>query len=588
MLTPKLWRLLPNDPDAAHRLAADLRASPVVAQLLLNRGVREPAAARAFLDAPLGGLHAPHLLPGVPEAADRIIRAVGDGRKVCVYGDYDADGVTGTAILVKLLRLIGADPAYYVPNRLDEGYGLNTEAVRRVADDGARLVVTVDCGIGSPVEADEARRLGLELIITDHHEIGERLPAADVLVHPRLPGTAYPFPGLCGAGVAFKVAWAVAQRASGSDRVAPAFREYLMDALGLAALGVVADVVPLRDENRVITRHGLARIVEKPSAGLRALIEAAGLTGKNGGLRAEDVAFRLAPRLNAAGRLGSARQVVELLTTSDPSRAAELAAYLEGQNKERQGREREITQQARDMVSTDGHLAAPALVLGAPAADWHPGVIGIVAGRLKEQFARPVLIVALKDENEPSPGSGRSVDGFPLHTALAACAAELLGHGGHAKAAGFRVLPSRLAALRERFAAVAAAHFPDGPPAPRLILDAEVPLTALTFGLLKDIDKLEPYGEDNSRPRFLAADLVIEGTPRRIGVGERHLSFRVRQGDHKVRAVAWGMGDRLDELMADGGRCCLAFTPKINEWNGQRTVELEVIDVRAGADPKLG
>ena len=579
----KHWHLTPTDPAAASRLAGDLRASGVVAQLLLNRGLTTPAAAKLFLEAPLSALHSPQLLPGVPEAAERIVRAVAAGRKVCVYGDYDADGCTGTAILVRLLRLLGADPAFYVPHRIEEGYGLNVEAVRQLAADGASLVVTVDCGIASPDEADEARRCGLELIVTDHHEFGPKLPAADVLVHPRLPGSAYPFGGLSGAGVAFKLAWAVAQRASGSDKVTPQFREYLIDAMGLAALGLIADVMPLRDENRTFVRHGLARVTAKPCHGMKALIDAAKLTDKP--LTSEDVGFKLAPRLNAAGRLGCARMVVELLTTPSPPQAATVAAYLEDMNADRQARERKFTQQARDMVEENGYADAPGIVLA--SAEWHPGVVGIVAGRLASQYARPVLLAALKDDDQPSTGSGRSVRGFPLHEALAECGSELLSHGGHAAAAGFKVLPSRVDALRERFVAAVAGRFPDGLPPPRLELDAEVPLSALTFGLLKELDKLEPYGEDNPRPKFLATDLTIEGTPRRIGGGERHLSFRVRQGGTNVRAVGWGMGDRLDELMSGGGKCCLAVTPKVNEWNGYRTVEVEAIDFRAGSDPQL-
>jgi single-stranded-DNA-specific exonuclease len=345
---------------------------------------------------------------------------------------------------------------------------------------------------------------------------------------------------------------------------------------------LVADVVPLRDENRVLVRRGLDRMTAKPSVGIHALMEAAKLSG----VKSEDVAFRLAPRINAAGRLGCARMVVELLTTANTKLAKEHADYLEAQNAQRQAVERKISQQAREMVEANGYETAPAIVLG--STEWHAGVVGIVAGRLAEQYARPVLVAALKENDEVSTGSGRSIPGFALHEALRACDGELLGHGGHAAAAGFKVKPSRLEALRAKFAEHAASQFPEGLPAPRLRLDAEVPIASLTFGLLKDIDKLEPYGADNPRPRFLASGLTIEGTPRRIGTGERHLSFRVRQGGNTIRAVAFGMGERLDELMCDGGRCCLAFTPKVNEWNGSRSVEIEVVDFQPGMDAKLG
>ncbi|OWK46839.1 single-stranded-DNA-specific exonuclease RecJ [Fimbriiglobus ruber] len=580
----KSWHLRPHDPDAAARLAAAAKTTQVVAQLLLNRGIREPAEARLFLDTPLTALHPPQLLPGIPAAVERIIRAVKDGRRICVYGDYDVDGTTGTAILLGLFALLGAKAEFYVPNRMDEGYGLNVDAIRELAKSGVSLLITVDCGITSTAEADEARRLGLELIVTDHHEMKDRLPAADVLVHPRLPGSQYPHGDLSGAGVAFKLAWAIAQAASGSDKVAPQFRAYLMNALGLAALGLVADVVPLRDENRVFVRHGLDRLTKTPSAGIKALIAASGLA-EGTVLKAEDIGFRLGPRLNAAGRLECARLAVDLLTTTNPQRARELAEYLENLNQKRQAQERRAVSEAREMVEAAGYDQHAGIVLA--STEWHPGVIGIVAARIADRYGRPVLLVALKEGDEPCAGSGRSIQGFPLHEALAACAGELVAHGGHAAAAGFKVLPSRVDALRERFVAHAAGHFGGAPPQSRLVLDAEVPLAALTFGLMKELDKLEPFGAENPRPRFLAAGLKVEGVPRRIGTGERHLAFRVRQGNTLVRCVAFGMGERLDELMSAGGECCLAFTPKVNEWQGHRTVEMELMDFRPGANPDL-
>jgi single-stranded-DNA-specific exonuclease len=583
----KTWQLLPADPASSGWLAAAAHTSQVIAQLLLNRNVCDPVEARYFLDAPLTGLHPPDLLPGASDAADRIVRAVSAGRKVCVYGDYDVDGTTGAALLLGLLRRLGAEPDFYVPNRLDEGYGLNLDAIRQLAGTGVSLLVTVDCGITGVREAEEARRLGLELIVTDHHEPKAELPTADVLVHPRLPGTNYPHGGLCGAGVAFKLAWEIAKRASGSERVTPELREFLLDGLGLAALGAVADVVPLRDETRVLVRHGLERLAKRPSVGLKALAEAAKLTN-GGAIRAEDIGYRLAPRLNAAGRLECARLVVELLTTTNSVRARELAEYLEGLNQQRQALERRITAHAKDLVEANGYDKDAGIVLARPETEWHPGVIGIVASRLVEHYARPVLIAALKDGDEPSPGSGRAVAGFPLHEALAACSAELITHGGHAAAAGFRIRPSRVDALRELFVRYAEAKFEGRPPTPTLLLEAEVPLSSLTFGLLDELDKLEPYGADNPRPKFLATGLTVDGVPRRIGGGERHLSFRVRQGGTAVRAVAFGMGDRLDELMSAGGACCLAFTPRLNVWNGYRSVEIQVDDLRPGAEAELG
>ncbi len=577
MPTRKQWRLHPHDSAAVRRLAATAETNEVVAHLLLNRGVSDPAAAKLFLQAPMSGLHSPALLPGIAAAVDRVLGAVKAGDRICVYGDYDVDGTTGTAILFALLGKLGANVVFEIPLRLEEGYGLNAPALRKLAGDGVKVVITVDCGIAAIDEAILARELGIDLIVTDHHEMKATLPDA-TLVHPRLPGSAYPFGGISGSCVAFKLAWALAQKANGGTRVADEHREFLLDAMGLAALGLVADVVPLRDENRVFTRHGLKRLVTKPSVGLRALFDEAKLTDK---LSAEDVSFKLGPRINAAGRLGCARLVVELLTTSNPRRAGEIASFLEGQNTQRQTYERKATAQAKEMVEQNGWAEEPALVLGYAASEWHQGVVGIVAGRLAEQYAKPTLVIALKENDESSTGSGRSVAGFELHKAVEACSSLLEGHGGHAAAVGVRVKPSNLDALRERFCDFVRQTFPGGPPPPQLLLDAEIPIAALNFKLLGDIEKLEPYGQDNPRPRFLASDVQIEGTPRRIGQGERHLSFRVRQGGTTLRAVAWGMGDRLDDLMADGGRCCLAFTPKINEYNGYKSVEIEVVDFQA-------
>lgn len=580
----RVWRLRPQDPPAAQRLARDLNTSEVVAQLLRNRGIETAPDGRMFLDSPLSALHPPGNLPGVGAAADRIVAALAEKRKIVVFGDYDVDGTTGTALLVRLFEKLGGKPRFYIPHRQDEGYGLSGDALRGLKADGAELVITVDCGITAVKEAEIAAEIGLELIVTDHHEFGPALPRAAAVVHPRLPGANYPFGDLSGAGVALKLAWAICQRVSKADRVTPELREFLLDAVGLAALGLVADVVPLRGENRILVKHGLQRLAAKPPLGIMALAEAAGLNVAK--VQAEDISFKLGPRLNAAGRLDCAALVVELLTTRNADRAKELAEILEGFNKQRQTIERRITAEAKELVLAGGYDTAAGIVLA--AADWHQGVIGVVAGRLTEHFAKPCVLIALKPNDEPSTGSGRSIPGLALHEALNACTNLLVSHGGHAMAAGVKVRESQLDAFREAFAAHIATVFPDGNPTPVMHLDAEVPLSALTLGLLKEIDKLEPYGAENPKPRFLVSEVtVVEGSAKKIGQGERHMSFRVRQGGTTMRAVAFGMGDRLDELLSAQGSCCLAFTPKVNEWNGYKNVEVEVVDFCAGVTPNL-
>jgi single-stranded-DNA-specific exonuclease len=578
----KQWHLLPHDQSAIDRLSRALQVSPIIAQLLLNRNIAEPAQAVNFLDAPLTGLLEPELLPGIPAAVERIFAAIQEQKKICIYGDYDVDGVTATSILLLGLTLLKANVEFHVPHRLDDGYGLNSETLNKLALNGVNLVITVDCGIASLEEAEEANRLGMELIITDHHEMKATLPHASVLVHPRLPGTSYPFGGLCGAGVAFKLAWALCKKACGSTKVTPELREYLLEAVLLASLGTVADVVPLFEENRIFVRHGLARLRTKPMIGLRALMKCAKLETKTN-LASMDIGYAIAPRINAAGRLGTARLAVELLTTRNQQRADILADYLERQNQERQLIERRILAEAR--TQAEQHLHAPAFVLASP--EWHPGLLGIVASRLVDQYARPVLMIALRDGQPLGQGSGRSIPGLKLHEALQACNGDLVGHGGHASAAGFRIIPTSIDAFRENFCAAVTSAIGSEPHAHRLTIDAEVPFAALTTGLMQSIDKLEPYGAGNPPPLLLADRLQIVGEPRKVGNGERHLSFKVRQDRKELRAIAFAMGDRCDELMSQQGQCCLVFVPRWNEWQGYKNVEIEVKDFQAGSEAKL-
>jgi single-stranded-DNA-specific exonuclease len=584
----KGWHLLPHDSSAIASLAQAAGVPAIAAQLLLNRGVSDPHLARSFLKSPLAGLAPPEALPGIPNAVGLIAQAIRSGKRICVYGDYDVDGTTGTALLWQAFHLLGASADFYVPHRLEEGYGLNSAALRQIANSGAKVVITVDCGIASLAEAEEARRLGLELIITDHHEPQDRLPDASALVHPRLPGASYPFGELSGAGVAFKLAWALCKNACGSERVEPRMREFLLDGLVLTAFGLVADVVPLTGENRIFVRHGLARIRQAPSPGLTALLQIAALHDKEQ-LTADDVSFKLAPRLNAVGRLGSARLVIELLTTTSVQRATDLARFLEGQNSQRQQFERRILARARELVDLDRGAEMPALVLADP--DWHPGIIGIVASRLVELHSRPVLLIALRQERSETTvighGSGRSVPGFPLHEALHACREHLISHGGHAAAAGFKIHADSIPRFRHDFCTHAARHFDSGPATARLVIDAEVPLSALTVGLVRDLAYLEPYGMDNRCPVFLASKVEVVGSPTLVGGGERHLSFRVRQQGASLRAIAFNMADRRDELMSAGGVCCLAFTPRLNEWQGFTRVDLEIVDFQPRPEADL-
>ncbi len=578
----KHWRIHPHDSARIVALERAAAIPAVVAQLLICRGICDPQSAGDFLDAKLSSLRDPEELPGLPAAADRIMAAVSAGRRIVVYGDYDVDGMSATAILYLCLRLLGGDVSYYVPNRMDEGYGLNRQALATLRQRGADMIVTVDCGVASVDEALAARALGLELVITDHHQFGATLPDAAAIVHPALPGSAYPFTCLCGAGVAFKLAWALCQRASEAKKVGPPMREFLMQSVGLVALGTVADVVPLVDENRTIVRHGLTSLRERPGLGVAALARLTKLDEKPH-LSSEDIAFMLAPRLNAAGRLGQAALGVELLTTDSTERAGALAAYLNELNKSRDSLERSIylaaNKQATERFDPENDAA---LVLA--DRGWHPGVIGIVAARLAEKFHRPVVMVSFDAVGaKPGIGSARSVAGFDLHTALAAGGEHLISHGGHAAAAGLKIEEHRLDEFRAQFCEYAAAELAGTPRVAELRIDAEVPFSALTTSTVMDIERLAPFGQANPRPLLCASEVTLCEPPKRIGGGERHLSLRLAQHGVELRAVAFGGGEWADALGETPGTIAVAFRPFINHFRGRKSVELQVCDWQPAA-----
>ena len=405
----KRWHIRSHDPVSIAALQRAAGVPDVVAQLLICRGITDPSKARSFLEPKLMDLYDPETLPGCAVAARRIHAAVAARERIVIYGDYDVDGMSGTAILYLCLKLLGAEVSYYVPHRVDEGYGLNCEAVQSWGGGRAALMITVDCGISGVEEAAVARQCGLDLIITDHHTIGQQLPDAAAIVHPQLDGT-YPFSGLSGSGVAFKLAWAICQQASGAQKVSPRMRDFLVQAVGLAALGTVADVVPLVDENRVLVHHGLASLAQCPTLGLATLMKIAKVESKINGdgkprLDSEDIGFSLAPRLNAAGRLAQAQLGVELLVTDRADRALELAQYIDQLNGSRQTLERSMQIAAKKQIEERFNEADdPAFVLA--DRGWHAGVIGIVAGRLAEKYHRPVVLVALDAMgNRPGVGS---------------------------------------------------------------------------------------------------------------------------------------------------------------------------------------
>lgn len=577
---PKPWRFAPHDAAAVRELSQRLRVPALVAQVLVARGHSSSSAAETFLQSSLMALHEPDLMPNLSEAADRIVAAVKSGRRITIYGDYDVDGVTATSQLWHCLRLANATVDYYIPHRLEEGYGLNCDAIRQLhEEDPQRLVVTVDCGISSVAEAALARELGLELIITDHHEFGVELPPAACLVHPRLPGSKYPFGQLCGAGVAFKLAWGICQRLGDGKRASPAMREFLMSAVGLAAIGTVADCVPLVDENRVLVRYGLESLVQRCSLGMKALLQVSGLGDKKE-LAADDIGFTLGPRINAVGRLGQARLAVELLTTDNSERALALAKYLDELNQQRQTVERKILKQAKEMVAENpAWLDSPALVLA--HEEWHPGVIGIVASRVAEQFEKPTVMISLSRQDRVGQGSCRTFARFDLHAGLAACAHHLKSFGGHQAAAGLKIEADRIDAFRSELCEHMASTHELKASDREVSVDAEVRLADLTRQAVQMLSKLGPFGRENPKPVFVAARCELAEPPRKMGEGERHLSLRLKHYGTVMRAVGFGAGDWADEIAAVGGPISVCFAPTINSFNGYENVELRLIDWRA-------
>ncbi len=570
------WRMKP-EPDAAEVGAlCEAGMSGVVATLLVQRGLDMPDAAWAFLKPSLGQLDDPRALPGVEQAAALLVQAVRDERPIVVYGDYDVDGVTASAILWHTLTELGAAVSCYVPHRLDEGYGLNEDALRRLAEAHGEglLVVTVDCGITATGPAALAKALGIELIITDHHERDEALPEASAIVHPMLVDEGQPVSPLCGAGVALKLAWQVARVHCGQDKLPKALSELMVDLVALAALGTVADVVPLVGENRVLTHAGLGRVKDTRFVGLNALIDASELRKET--VEAYHVGFVLGPKLNAVGRLGHAAEAVELLTTATGARAMAIAKVLSKVNDERRATERAIYREAVEMIDNEEHATDDKRALVLMKEGWHPGVIGIVASRLVERYGRPTVM--LSRDNGKAKGSARSVDGVCIHSALTACSDHLSRFGGHAMAAGMQLESERVPAFREAIVAHVNDELSVDELKPAVSVDLQAELAQCELHTAMELAKLAPFGKRNPSPRVLIRGVRLQRPAERMGQQGKHLSMLFAQGDAVVRAVAFGFGDEASRLPG-GAVVDVVAQLKVNAFRGQKRAELHVVDL---------
>ena len=590
--------------EVVSALSSELGVSRLLATVLANRlasrGIETPAPAlveaEAFLHRRPAGSTDPFLLDGMDRAVTRVLEAIESRQRIVVFGDYDADGLTAAAVLLTALRERGATASAYIPARATEGYGLNPGAIRQIHDEGADLVITVDCGVTALPEAALARSLGLDLVITDHHEPGAELPQAVAVVNPRRPGSEYPFSELAGVGVAYKLVQAIEQveglrRGPLFAATAGASSERLLD---LVALGTVCDVVPLVGENRQLVSRGLRLFNPPGRTGLAALARVARLEGK--ALTAYHLAFQFGPRLNAAGRLGDAGASLRLLLTAEAGEAEAIAASLDQSNRERQALEGRIFEEAAERVTPGDLEAERAIVLAGQG--WHEGVIGIVASRLVERFARPALLVAVGGGS--GRGSGRSIGCFDLVGALDECSRWLDRHGGHRMAAGFEIREEAIEAFSRDFLELARRRLAREDLVHELRIDACVEPAELLgedgrgngSGLLDELGRLEPYGTGNPEP-VLALSRVAFASARTVGEGGRHLKATLRAGGRTMDAIGFGMGGLAGQLAAgsgggapDAGLYDIAFRPEMNEWQGLRRMELKLVDVRpAGLEP---
>lgn len=553
--------------------ARQLGISEILAQILYNRSITDPDQARSFLNPKLNDLSEPQALPNILTAAERVAAACRDGQPIVIYGDYDVDGITGVAILWHCLHLLGANVDYYVPHRLEEGYGLNIAALEELAERGTKVVITVDCGIRAVEPAARARQLGIDLIITDHHELGPELPDAHSVVHPQLTGSTCTDP-LCGAAVAFKLAWAIAREMSGGSRLSTKLRDFMCQATSLVALATVADVVPLHGENRVFTAFGLQMIADTTLTGLKALLEASDLA-PNTRISSRHVGFVLGPRLNAAGRMGHAQLAIELLTRADEQRAREIAAYLNDQNRKRQSVERKIVEQVRAMIDALDEL--PNTIVLAHD-DWHAGVIGIVASKLVDRYHRPTILIAIDNQTGTAQGSGRSIECFALNEALEACASHLTNYGGHEMAAGVRLSADNIGNFAAAFEDYASTRLDNIQLTKSLHIDAVAQLDHLDETFIAQTQKLQPFGQGNPPPILATDPVEVIGPCKTMGKAQNHLSFEVRQNTRVLRAVGFNLAP-LKESIDRAGKCRVAFEPTLNEFRGRRSIELRVRDV---------
>ena len=568
---PKRWILKEADDATAAHLAQELELPPLLARILVQRGFADSDAARRFLSSSLStDLPPPHLLAGMDDAVERICRALRDRERVCVWGDYDVDGTTGAAVLVSFLREIGGEPMFYIPHRIDEGYGMSRQGIEHLHSRDVTLIVTVDCGISNADEVVYAGTLGMDVVIVDHHQLPERLPdAAAAVINPQRPDCAFPDKGLCAAGLAFYLVIGLRANLRESGWFEPNAVPDIRRHLDIVTLGTIADMVPLRGANRVLTRRGLVELGSSTRPGIMALREVAGLPP--GAVDAGTVAFQLGPRINAAGRMDAAVKVVEMLTTESRETADDIARELDGHNRERRETEVQVLDEALAQIEERRLQDRWSIVVG--SRGWHPGVLGIVASRIVERFHRPTIVIGL--ESGEGKGSGRSIRGFHMVQGMRQCADLLERFGGHEYAGGLSIREEHFEAFADRFEKAARESLREEDLQPYLDVDAEVDFRELSLGLVREMRLLGPFGVGNPEPVFQTRG--VEVCERRDF--NRVSRFRLRHDEHTVTAVIFGPPEKLPVRVKDN--VDIAYRIRENEWQGTHAMELRLLDVRA-------
>jgi len=564
----KQWDVRGYDETPAALLAAQLGVSPIVAGLLIARGVETEDAAHQFLHPSFAQLHDPLLMLGMSDAVARVLRAVDAGERILIYGDYDVDGTTGTVVLRRTLELLGAATYFHVPHRFTEGYGIRQDVLERAKGDGCKLVISVDCGIRAHEPLEWARANGLDVIVTDHHLPDEKegVPPAFAVLNANQRNCKYPDKHLAGVGVAYKLAHAIL-RARGRENLIKGF-------LKVVAIGTVADVAPLVGENRAIVALGLRDLAHATNPGLRALMEVSGC-GDGRGMRCSDLGFRLGPRINAAGRMDAARAVVELFETKNEAEARRLAGELDARNRERQAMQRAITERAIVEYEASGDGSAVAVIAG---DHWHRGVIGLAASKIAEKLNRPCIVISL--EGDTGHGSARSVENYHLLDGLTTCADLFESFGGHAQAAGLVIRRANVAELRRRLHTHASKSLDGADRAPVLKADAELPASALSLSLAEELEQLEPFGAGWPRPVFVTRELRVVKEARVLK--ERHLKFEVAAGDNRrpLECLWWGGAENAAATPSQGDRIELAYAIETNTWRDEKRLQLIVQDMK--------